>query len=128
MHQRSWEVGTRVTASYKSGEYIGEIAEASNGAKQAVKILAVIKHPTQGDLHHPMDPDVPFFHQRRALAYQEIALVPGESIRPYDGEVPEYGASLQTALEQERQRLERLVRWAEQCCEELDQLRKEYRL
>ena len=53
--------------------------------KAAVRILAVKDHPTQGDLHNPMDPSVAFFHQRRALSHQEIALMPISTIRPYAG-------------------------------------------
>ncbi|WP_029191409.1 kinase-associated lipoprotein B [Paenibacillus elgii] len=118
--------GTMVRASYKTGDYIGEVVELSPTGKVAVKIAAVVKHPTQGDLHNPMDPDVAFFHQRRALAYQEIALMPPNTVRPHHGTVPDYRESLRQALVQEREQLKRTVRWAERCLEELDRLEGEY--
>ncbi|WP_248925616.1 kinase-associated lipoprotein B [Paenibacillus hamazuiensis] len=122
------QVGSMVLASYKTGEYIGEIVEPPTPAKAAVQILAVVKHPTQGDLHNPMDPDVPFFHQRRALAYKEIALMPLQTIRPYRGEVPDYIDSLRAALAREMQTLARTAEWANRCLQELEQLQKEYKL
>ncbi|UUZ94649.1 kinase-associated lipoprotein B [Paenibacillus sp. P25] len=112
--EQTLAVGTRVRAAYKTGEYIGEIAEAPSAVKAAVRILAVVKHPTQGDLHNPMDPDVGFFHQRRALAKGEIALMPLETIRPYHGEVPDYEESLRQALYFELERMDRMARWAAQ--------------
>lgn len=120
------QAGDLVRAAYKTGEYIGEIVEQTSPMKAAVKILSVIKHPTQGDLHNPSNPDVPFFHQRRALAHQEIALMPLDTIRPYSGEVPEYKASLHAALHRDMEQLQRTIRFAERCLEELEQLKKEY--
>ncbi|WP_282935431.1 kinase-associated lipoprotein B [Paenibacillus sp. RC67] len=120
------EIGSIVAAEYKTGEYIGEIVEMSSAPKAAVKILAVVKHPTQGDLHNPMNPNVAFFHQRRALAYQEIALMPLYTVKPYRGTVPEYTVSLQRALQSELQTLQQTVQWAQRCIEELEQLKKDY--
>jgi kinase-associated protein B len=120
------EVGTIVTAEYKTGKYAGEIVEISPSGKVAVKILAVIKHPTQGDLHNPMDPHVAFFHQRRALAYQEIALMPPHTVSRFQGTIMEYRASLERALHAEIRQLQQTVQWAERSLEELDQLRKDY--
>lgn len=122
-----YEPGTRVIASYKTGEYIGEVVEQTSNVKAAVKILAVVKHPTQGDLHTNMDPDVAFFHQRRALAYQEIALMPLNTVRPYSGSVPDYKESLNSALQRETEELQRMIRWAERCLDELELLRGEYK-
>ncbi|AEI41522.1 kinase-associated lipoprotein B [Paenibacillus mucilaginosus] len=118
--------GALVRASYKTGEYIGETVEVSPSGKIAVKILAVVKHPTQGDLHNPMEADVAFFHQRRALAFQEIALMPSHTVKPYTGTVPEYRTSLLAALEAQRQELQGTVRWAKRCLEELEALAREY--
>lgn len=126
MEQSIYEPGARVRASYKTGEYIGEVVEQTSNVKAAVKILAVVKHPTQGDLHTNMDPDAAFFHQRRALAYQEIALMPLNTVRPYSGPVPDYKESLQSALEREAEELRRMVRWAERCLDELELLKGEY--
>jgi kinase-associated protein B len=123
-----FKVGDKVVASYKTGTYIGEIAEPPSPMKAAVRVLAVVKHPQQGDLHNPMDPDVPFFHQRRALAHREIALMPLNTLRLYDGGVPEYNDSLKEALEADMVSLQRTVRFAERCLQELEQLKSEYRL
>lgn len=128
MQPSELQPGALVRAAYKTGEYIGEVVEPPSAVKVAVQIKAVLKHPTQGDLHHPMDPDVGFFHQRRALAFREIALMPLDTIRAYHGTVPEYETSLRQALEQEREQLDRMVRWAQRCLQELETLRGEYRL
>ncbi|CAG7645422.1 Kinase-associated lipoprotein B [Paenibacillus solanacearum] len=126
MNHAGFTAGSLVRASYKTGEYIGEVVEQSSPAKAAVKILAVVKHPKQGNLHHPDNPDVAFFHQRRALSYQEIALMPIETIRPYQGSVPDYHQSLQQALEADMEEMRRTIRFAEKCLAELEQLKKEY--
>lgn len=118
-------VGDIVQASYKSGEYIGEIVEFTR-TKVAVKVLAVVKHPAQGDLHHPMEVDGVMFHQRRALAYGEIALMHPSTVVPYHGEVPEYKASLQQALQAEIDMLSKMARWANRSLEELEKLKAEY--
>ncbi|MCS7461111.1 kinase-associated lipoprotein B [Paenibacillus doosanensis] len=122
----SLAIGSLVTAEYKTGEYIGEIVEMSSASKAAVKILAVLKHPTQGDLHNPMNPDVAFFHQRRALAFGEIALMPLYTIKPYRGEVPDYAGSLKKSLDLELHMLRQTVKWAERSIQELEQLKSEY--
>jgi kinase-associated protein B len=124
----SFSVGSIVTAKYKTGEYIGEVVELSSTSKAAVQIMAVVQHPAQGDLHNPMDPNVPFFHQRRALAFREIALMPLYTIQPYDGEVPDYKASLEQSLQAEMESMKQspYKEWAERCLQELEQLKKEY--
>ena len=81
----------------KTGKYIGEVTEDRNNA-YLVRILAVLKHPMQGDLHNPKQTDVAMFHQRRALAYREQTNVPKNMVKPYEGEIPEYQASLKEAV------------------------------
>jgi kinase-associated protein B len=120
-----YQVGDLVIASYKTGEYIGEIVDLS-GMKAAVKVLAVVKHPTQGDLHNPMQANVAFFHQRRALAHQEIALMPFDTLAAYRQPVPEYKESLRRALEQDKKVLQNEVLFAQKCLQELESLEKEY--
>jgi kinase-associated protein B len=120
------EVGDKVTAVYKTGGYIGEVAELTGSMKAAIKILAVIEHPTQGDLHNPMDPHVSFFHQRRALAYQEIALMPLATIKTYSGAVPDYKESLKRALETDIRKMTDMEAWAKRSLQELQQLKSEY--
>ncbi|MCU6797963.1 MULTISPECIES: sporulation phosphorelay system protein KapB [Paenibacillus] len=123
-----FEIGTIVTAAYKTGEYVGEIVEISSSGKAAVKIKAVIKHPTQGDLHNPMDPNVPFFHQRRALSDGEIALMPMYTVKPFNGTVQEYRISLERALYTEIRKLEEQAQWVARSLQELGQLKKDYTL
>jgi kinase-associated protein B len=119
-------IGDKVTAAYKTGGYIGEIVELSGSMKAAVKILAVIGHPTQGDLHTNMDPNVAFFHQRRALAYQEIALMPLSTVQLYEGNIPEYKESLKRALDAEIQKLTDLEAWSKRSLQELKSLQSDY--
>lgn len=120
-----FKVGDLVRASYKSGEYIGEIAEIRQ-TKAAVKVLAVLKHPAQGDLHHPMETEGVFFHQRKALHAQEIALMHFSTILPYRGEVPDYRTSLRDALQKEMRQLRKMEEWARRSIQELESLRSEY--
>jgi len=115
-----------VRISYKTGEYIGETVEREE-RRLLVKVLAVLKHPTQGDLHHPYEPDTPMFHERRALSYTEKVWVPVRESEPYGGAVPAYGDSLKQALEAELVRVDKLKRWAEQCIGNLESLRRDYR-
>ncbi|UKS29032.1 kinase-associated lipoprotein B [Paenibacillus sp. HWE-109] len=122
----SFQIGDRVTAEYKTGTYFGEVVELTTSMKAAVRILAVKEHPTQGDLHNPMDPSVPFFHQRRALANQEIALMPISTIRLYTGNIPEYQDSLKRALSAQISKLSDMEAWARRSLQELDQLQKDY--
>lgn len=120
------DLGMKVQALYKSGLYIGELFEVRSN-KAVVEILAVINHPAQGDLHHPYVADVPLFHQRRALAFKEKALVSFAHLSPFEGEVPDYEASLRHALEQEMKAvLERNDPWGEQAYAQLKGLEKDY--
>lgn len=115
-----------VKASYKTGEYVGEAVDRDD-RRTLVKVLAVLRHPTQGDLHHPYDPDVPIFHERRALAYTEKVWVPNRDAEPYDGAAPDYADSLRRALDEETERIDKLNRWAAKSLEQLASLRKDYR-
>ncbi|PZD95508.1 kinase [Paenibacillus sambharensis] len=117
--------GQIVRMNYKSGVYIGEVTEIS-GPRAVVKVLAVVKHPEQGDLHNPYDPDVPMFHERRALSYTEKALAVFKDLQPYSGQIPDYRESLLGALESELAGLGRLRRWADRSIQQLEALRTEY--
>ncbi|TYP70265.1 kinase-associated lipoprotein B [Paenibacillus methanolicus] len=120
------EAGELVIAQVKTGEYIGEVVEAG-GPRALVKILAVRKHPEQGDLHNPYNPDVPMFHERRALSYTEKTNVPYGDLSPYRGDVPDYKSSLAAALAREIEGLDRLKRWAEKGLSSLEALGREYK-
>lgn len=101
-------VGDTVIAAYKSGRYVGELIQLSR-PKAKVRVLAVLKHPAQGDLHHPMQADVAMFHVRRALSFREVANVFVSELEPYSGpEVPAYEASLQASLEAEMAAMKQL--------------------
>lgn len=125
MSTEPFKAGDIVKISYKSGEYIGEVFQYAV-PKAVIKILAVLKHPEQGDLHHPMEVDVPMFHQRRALAFQEKALTSLSMIQHYPYKVPDYNESLQQALESEMTLLHKTELWARRCKEELASLQQEY--
>ena len=91
-------IGTIVTSFYKTGKYIGEVMEVRpNG--YLVKVLAVLKHPMQGDLHHPKEVEGVMFHERRALTYLEKAVVPFSQTKVFEDAVPEYKESLKNSLD-----------------------------
>jgi kinase-associated protein B len=123
------ETGRIVTTLYKTGKYIGELIEIrERHGKGIVKVLAVLKHPTQGDLHNPFQTENVFFHQRKALAFNEKAAIPFSAIKPYNGEnIPEYSESLQQALLlQEEELREKNDQWAASSLQQLEELKKEY--
>ncbi|MBS4173927.1 kinase-associated lipoprotein B [Bacillus sp. FJAT-49736] len=91
------EIGQIVTFFNKTGKYVGEIT-ACYSDRYLVKTLAVLKHPMQGDLHHPKETEVAFFHERKALAYREQTNIPLKMVKPYEGDVPDYSESLQDAF------------------------------
>lgn len=120
------EVGSIVRAHKKTGIYIGEIT-AIKEKDYLVRVLAVVKHPMQGDLHHPKEADVPFFHERKALAFREQTNVPKNMVKPYEGEIPNYEASLKEAYERLRTELENDDSlFAQKSLRCLDSLAKEY--
>jgi kinase-associated protein B len=122
------QVGDIVTGIYKTGKYIGQITNI-RPQHYLVKVLAVLKHPMQGDLHNPKKADVPMFHERRALAYREQTNIPMQMVKPYDGEIPEYKASLQAALEKQMKELqEDGSPWAKKCLQNLESLKLDYKL
>ncbi|WP_027416535.1 sporulation phosphorelay system protein KapB [Aneurinibacillus terranovensis] len=126
MTDHPFTVGDIIKTGYKSGEYIGEIVSLAP-PRATVKILAVIKHPAQGDLHHPHEVHVPLFHQRRALSHQEKIVAPLRALESYSGNIPDYKASLDNAINEEI----RLLRgnndeWSKRALEELEKLKEEY--
>ncbi len=89
--------------SFKTGRYIVEqVSEHSNGV--VVKVLAVLIHPKQGDLHHPNEQEV-FFHERKALGQYEKRVVSPNLLKPYDRELPSYNDSLSAAVTAMEQKL-----------------------
>ncbi len=120
------KIGDYVTAIYKTGKYAGEVTNSRNG-QYLVRILAVLKHPMQGDLHHPKQVEVGFFHERRALAYREQAYIPEKMVKPYTEEMPDYLVSLKTAVAQFKETLpESPKEWREASLRCIENLEKDY--
>jgi kinase-associated protein B len=122
------QVGQIVTAIYKTGKYIGEITEV-RPQHYLVRVLAVLKHPMQGDLHNPKDADVLIFHERKALSYREQANIPFKMVKRFEDEVPDYLESLKDSLAKMKQELtETSSEWAQMSLRALDTLEKDYKL
>ncbi|MFJ5713831.1 kinase-associated lipoprotein B [Neobacillus sp. NPDC093127] len=120
-------VGDRVTAIYKTGKYIGEITE-ERPQHYLVRVLAVVKHPMQGDLHSPKDADVLIFHERRALSFREQANIPKQMVKHFEDEIPDYQESLKLALEKMKAELaETASQWAELSIKAIETLEKDYK-
>ncbi|WP_404453842.1 kinase-associated lipoprotein B [Virgibacillus necropolis] len=98
------QLGQLVRAHYNSGIYIGEVME-DRGDRFLIKVLAVHKHPMQGDLHNPGKVDDVFFHQRKALAYNEKMNVAKPAVHPFEGELPAYKESLSKSVEKLKNKL-----------------------
>ncbi|GAA3404562.1 sporulation phosphorelay system protein KapB [Paenibacillus hodogayensis] len=129
---------TYVRIEHKTGAYIAKTVETSP-PRTLVEIVGVERHPLQGDLHHPYDPDVPLFHERRASAYREKVWVPTNAAKPYEGDIPPYAESLRRAWEELVQETGRLAEgedaheggpglkeWARKALHNLRQLEKDY--
>jgi kinase-associated protein B len=99
-------IGDTVRAHYNSGIYIGKVVE-DRGKKFLIEVLAVAKHPMQGDLHNPGAVEGVFFHQRKALSLHEKANIAKKAVHPYEGEVPPYKESLKKSLEELKEKLGR---------------------
>ncbi|MUT67745.1 sporulation phosphorelay system protein KapB [Paenibacillus sp. NEAU-GSW1] len=125
--QDRFEAGMIVEAEVRSGRYIAEIMEI-NGPRALVKIVAVLKHPEQGDLHQPYNPDVAMFHERRALSFTEKTTVLLRALSPYRrAEIPPYKETLLSATAQGLEELYRLRRWIEKSIEILKELETDYK-
>lgn len=87
-----------VKAEYNTGIYIGRVIEERRNAF-LIEVHAVLKHPTQGDLHNPGKVDGVAFHERKALAFTEKTNAPKRRVTLYEDDVPPYLASLTKAVE-----------------------------
>ncbi|MDA3130136.1 sporulation phosphorelay system protein KapB [Aliibacillus thermotolerans] len=94
-------------APYKSGRYIGKVLDNKND-RSLFEVLSVLKHPNQGDLHHPKQVEGVYFHERKALAYREKVWIPNQLLQPYDREIPPYEESLKEAVNALRDELEKM--------------------
>lgn len=126
MAQDTFLPGDIVTAIYKTGKYIGEVTEERPNA-YLVRVLAVVNHPMQGDLHNPKQTDVSLFHQRRALSYREQANIPKNMVRPFNEEIPEYPDSLKQAVSRMKDKLTGSDdEWTKMSLEQLQSLEEDY--
>ncbi|WP_121663271.1 kinase-associated lipoprotein B [Metabacillus litoralis] len=120
------KIGDIVTGIYKTGKYIGVITDIKP-MHYLVKVKAVLKHPQQGDLHNPKQVDVQFFHERRALAFNEQTNVPKQMVKRFEDEVPEYQQSLRKALDVMKKELEEInTDWAKESLTSVEVLEKDY--
>jgi len=120
------KVGDKVTGIYKTGKYAGEITDI-RPEHYLVRVLAVLKHPMQGDLHNPKDIEVGFFHERRALAFREQANIPKKMVKPYNEEMPDYLESLKKAVLDMKESLKQDDSpWANQSLKNIETLEKDY--
>ncbi|HLR09504.1 MAG TPA: kinase-associated lipoprotein B [Bacillota bacterium] len=115
--------GEIVRAHYNSGTYIGKIIEDRKD-RYLIEVLAVEKHPLQGDIHNPGKVDGVFFHERKALAYHEKMNVKKPAVKPYTEAVPNYAESLKQAVFHLREKLQKedsdFNRAALQCLDNLE--------
>ncbi|MBM7580518.1 kinase-associated lipoprotein B [Jeotgalibacillus terrae] len=117
-----------VKAFYKTGAYIGEVDQVHTDV-QVIKIKGVLKHPEQGDLHNPKQTEVPFFHERKALAFNERANIPTSMVKPYDGELIDYNESLIQAVQKLEEKLQsEETDFNSKCLEALNGVKREYEL
>lgn len=123
----TFQKGDLVIATYKTGEYICRYIEDRNERNAVVEVLAVRRHPTQGDLHFPNEVEVPLFHQRKALAFHEKAVVHISGLTPFKDELPDYDTSLRQALDEKYAKLsEKKNEWSERSIQELKDLERDY--
>ncbi|WP_419790652.1 kinase-associated lipoprotein B [Staphylococcus chromogenes] len=87
----------RYRFAHKTGVYGVEIVEESND-QVLVKVTQVIKHPKQGDLHHPNEVEGVFFHERKALSLYEKRFTTKSKLKPFEDEIMPYTDSLQQAI------------------------------
>lgn len=98
-------IGDIVETSYNSGIYLGEVLEDKRNF-WLVKVLAVVEHPLQGDLHKRGQVEGVAFHERKALAKYEKMNAKKRQTQPFTGEVPNYETSLQNAIDNFRVELQ----------------------
>lgn len=91
------QIGDIVETRYNSGTYIGKVLQDKRNF-WLVEVLAVVVHPTQGDLHNRGQVEGVAFHERKALAFREKTNARKRDTVPFAGEVPDYVDSLQEAV------------------------------
>src|SRR5699024_6125457 len=120
------KINDLVQAHYNSGTYIGKVIE-DRGNFLLVEVLAVTKHPMQGDLHNRCEVEGIAFFERKALAYREKMNARKRTITPYVEKVPEYKDSLKKAIRQfEEELLAEETPFHQKSLEKLHALKKHY--
>ncbi|AVL76386.1 MULTISPECIES: sporulation phosphorelay system protein KapB [Staphylococcus] len=112
--------------AHKTGSYGVSIIE-EDGNQVLVQIEQVIKHPKQGDLHHPNETNNVFFHERKALSQFEKRYTSKSKLRPFNVEELDYIQSLQFAITNLENKLkEENTEFAQYSLANLAQLKKDY--
>lgn len=111
---------------HKTGQYIVEIVE-EKGEQFLVKVVAVLKHPRQGDLHSPNEVENVFFHERKALSQFEKRYTTTQFLKHYPHDVPNYIDSLKSSLaELEDKMIKRNNEYSVQALKCIEQLKLDY--
>ncbi|MEB7723794.1 sporulation phosphorelay system protein KapB [Mammaliicoccus fleurettii] len=111
---------------HKTGQYVVEVIEEI-GDQLLVKILAVLKHPRQGDLHSPNEVENVFFHERKALSQFEKRYTTTQFLKAYNEEVPNYIESLKSSIyELEEKMKKKNNAYSDQALKCIEQLKKDY--
>lgn len=98
-------IGSIVKVEYNSGTYVGKIIEDRRNS-WLIETQAILKHPTQGDLHNPNQTEGVAFHERKALAHREKFNGRKRKTTVFTGEVPDYVDSLKDSFAQLKKELE----------------------
>ncbi|WP_404454018.1 kinase-associated lipoprotein B [Oceanobacillus kapialis] len=121
------QIGDKVKAHYKSGTYLGKIVQ-DRGDKFLVEVLAVWKHPMQGDLHNPNQTEGVFFHERKALAFHEKMNVRKPAVHSFEDTIPDYKESLLEAVQTYKEILKQKdTPYNREALATLERLEKEYK-
>lgn len=93
----SIKIGDIVQTNYNSGLYVGKVIEDRRNF-WLVEVQAVLKHPTQGDLHKPNQVEGVAFHERKALAFREKMNARKRDTIKFTEKIPNYEQSLKKAI------------------------------
>ncbi len=111
---------------HKTGQYVVEVIEEI-GNQLLVKILAVLKHPRQGDLHSPNEVENVFFHERKALSQFEKRYTTAQFLKAYNEEVPNYIESLKSSIYELEEKIKKKNNaYSDQALKCIEQLKKDY--
>src|SRR5699024_10568875 len=90
-------IGDIVKTKYNSGIYVGKVIEDRKNF-WLVEVKAVLRHPTQGDLHKPNQVEGVAFHERKALAHNEKMNARKRDTEFFNESVPNYNQSLKQSI------------------------------